>query len=85
MFAEIKHHSGEFVISNIDGVNIESNSIGTGFEFDNLNNYLEAKKLIINEIDIFGPEELRIVFYDKKKTLKMTAGTTYRINVKITK
>lgn len=85
MLAKINHHSGEFIINNIDGVNIESHSIGTGFEFDNLNDYLEAKQLIINEIDVFGHEELRIVFYDKKKTLKVTAGTTYSINVKITK
>ena len=67
MFAEIKHHSGEFRINNIDSVNVESYSVGTGFEFDNLNDYLEAKKLIINEIDVFGPEELRVVFYDKNK------------------
>ena len=85
MFAKINHHSGEFVINNIDGVNIESHSIGTGFEFDNLNDYLEAKKLIINEIDVFGHEELRVVFYDKNKMLKVTAGTTYTINVNITK
>ena len=85
MLAEIKHHSGEFRINNIDSVNVESYSTGTGFEFDNLNDYLEAKKLIINEIDVFGPEELRVVFYDKNKMLKVTAGTTYIINVNITK
>lgn len=85
MFAKINHHSGELRINNIDGVNIESHSIGTGFEFDNLNDYLEAKELIINEIDVFGPEELRVVFYDKNKMLKVTAGTIYTINVKITK
>jgi hypothetical protein len=85
MLAEIKHHSGEFRINNIDSVNVESYSTGMGFEFDNLNDYLEAKKLIINEIDVFGPEELRVVFYDKNKMLKVTAGTTYIINVNITK
>lgn len=85
MFAQIKHHSGEFRINNIDSVNVESYSTGTGFEFDNLNDYLEAKKLIINEIDVFGHEELRVVFYDKTKTLKVTAGTTYIINIKIAK
>lgn len=85
MFAKINHHSGELIINNINGVNIESHSIGTGFEFDNINDYLEAKKLIINEIDVFGHEELHVVFYDKTKTLKVTAGTTYTINIKITK
>ena len=54
MFAKINHHSGELIINNIDSVNIESYSIGTGFEFDNLNDYLEAKELIINEINVFG-------------------------------
>lgn len=85
MFATINHHSGELIINDINGVNIESHSIGTGFEFDNINDYLEAKKLIINEIDVFGHEELRVVFYDKTKTLKVIAGTTYTINIKITK
>lgn len=85
MFAKINHHSGEFIINNIVAVNVESHSIGTGFEFDNLNDYIKAKELIINEIDIFGHEELRVVFYDKNKTLKVTAGTTYTISVKITK
>lgn len=85
MFAKINHHSGELVINNIDGVNIESHSIGTGFEFDNLNDYLEAKELLKMQINTFGHEELRVVFYDKNKTLKVTAGTTYTINIKITK
>lgn len=85
MFAKINHYSGELRINNIDSVNIESHSIGTEFEFDNLNDYLEAKELIKNEINVFGHEELRVVFYDKNKMLKVTAGTTYTISVKITK
>lgn len=85
MFAEIKHHCGELWINNIDGVSIDSHSIGTWLEFDNIDDFLEAKELIINKIDFFGHEELRAVFDDKNKKIKVTAGTTYKINVKITK